>query len=144
MFYNLFVEWNEKKEDFTKYLGENLSYIRRVDEGEVTYVTDNYTVNLNNSKTALMFKNEDYSSEFSILVVFNIIPNSNWAEALLRFVGKLISFNEGQILLESNGDTPILFRENVQVVVDDSELKGIGMPFECLNVNYVVGKLEKL
>lgn len=145
MFYNLFFSWSKSVGELYDFIESNTEFDNCIVEGDnKRYVTQDYTLRLNESKQTIHFKNEDYHQDFSVLLVFEVIPNSKWATKLLEFAGKLMKVNEGACLIESNGDTPILYRETDKIVVDDSKLNGKGMPFEELSLKYTRYELERI
>ena len=133
----------DKIDEIFKFIEENISCEIMIDSlGNKSYINDNFTLCLNNSELALRFKNEDYNQNFNYDLVFEVLSNSNWAAELFQFAGLLLRYNDGACLIESNGDIPVLYRENTDIYVDDSKLHGIGLPFDLLGMKYYRKDLE--
>lgn len=104
------------------------------------------TLSIQEGGQGLRFKSEDYDMELRYSFWFDILPQSGeWAEQFMSLTGYILNQFQGDCVLESNGDTPILTRRNHLIVVDDKQLKGtVGFPFHALNLDYKEGDIEKV
>lgn len=81
------------------------------------------------------------ASDADILNARKMAPD--WIEGMLTFIGKIIKKYDGDCVLESNGDTPIVMRKDGVVIVDDSKLRGTQrFPFHHLGIEVEEGNLE--
>ena len=61
-----------------------------------------------------MFKSEDYNEKFKFQFWFDVhYVTNNWAIELMKFIGNILKNFNGNCVLESNGDTPIVMRKNI-------------------------------
>lgn len=145
MFYNLFFNWDKSVEELYEFIELNVDYESCVKEGNSKrYLTHDFSLRLNSNKVTLQFKNEDYQQNFNVLLLFEVMPNTNWAVKLFRFAGELMKLHDGACLMESNGDTPVLYRADDEIIVDDSKLHGAGLPFDELTLKYQKGELKRI
>lgn len=71
--------------------------------------------------------------------------HTEWASKLMEFIGKILKRLDGNCLLESNGDTPILLRWEGKIIVNDKNLAGTErFPFSYLDIKYEEGDLGSL
>lgn len=145
MLYNLFFNWEKSIEELYVFIESNVDCVNCINEGDKKrYITNDFAVRLNENRMTIQFKNEDYQQNFNILLLFEVMPNTNWAVNLFRFAGVLMKENNGACLIESNGDTPVLYREGSEIIVDDSKLKGEGLPFYELSLEYHKKELDRI
>lgn len=109
---------------------------------------DYFSVSLVEGGTSIKFRSEDYGMPFKFQFRFNIYySNVSWAHELMVFIGKILKTFDGNCVLESNGDTPIVMRSEKDkiVVVDDKKLKGTQrFPFNGLGLEYQEGNLVQI
>lgn len=105
-----------------------------------------FSLSVKNGGQPIIFRSEDYGMGFQYQFwfdVYNVTPN--WLEGMLSFVGKIMNLYEGDCVLESNGDTPIVMRKNKNITVDDRKLKKEQMsPFDELGLVYQTGELKQV
>ena len=147
MFCYLFFEWKKSLEELYKFVSEKIVYKEvAFENNKKVFVTKDFQLRFHINKTMIGFKNEDYEDynvNFSIELLFDVRPNTKWCERLFEFSGAIMSKYDGACLIEFNGDTPVLFRVNNEIIVDDSKLNGKGLPYEMLNMKYTRGTLER-
>jgi hypothetical protein len=90
------------------------------------------------------FRSEDHKLGFRFQMWFDIYGDApNGIRDMMVFIGHIMRRLEGDCLLESNGDTPILLRRNRITIVDDSRLQGTQrFPFEELGIVYQEGAIR--
>lgn len=91
-------------------------------------------------------KSEDYGINFEYQLWFDIYTESpNWLEEVLCFVGKIMKTFDGDCVLESNGEQPLIVRKNMTVAVDDNKLNGLQrLPFDELGIEYQNENLKSI
>lgn len=94
----------------------------------------------------LAWSSEDYGMQLKTAFWFDIHTDYiSWADDLMAFVGKVIGSVEGDCVLQSNGDKPILMRRNRNITVDDTKLGGTErFPFHRLGLTYKEGSIEQV
>lgn len=124
-------------------VGEGGEVLRNTAE-EFVVSFDWATLRIKEGGPGLAFASEDYGMELRYSFWFDILSEEpDWAERLMSFTGAILGRFEGDGVLESNGDTPILKRRSSSIVVDDKKLKGREcFPFHALNHPYVEGDIE--
>lgn len=105
---------------------------------------DYFSLSLRNGGQHVEFRSQDYGMNFKYQFWFDIYTASpDWIEGMLTFIGKIIKKYDGDCVLESNGDTPIVMRKDGIVIVDDSKLRGTQrFPFHHLGIEVEEGNLE--
>lgn len=110
---------------------------------EFVVSTNAFTLRVTAYGNNVIFASEDYSTKFEFCFWFEIIIScKSWADQLMRFVNSVLLGVEGDVVLESNGDKPILFRRSGKLYID----KNIGdgsFPFEHITVAYEEATLER-
>lgn len=91
-------------------------------------------------------KSEDYGINFEYQFWFDIYTESlTWLEAILYFVGKIMITFDGDCVLESNGEQPLIVRKNKTVALDDNKLNGLQrLPFCELGIEYQNKNLKSI
>lgn len=107
---------------------------------------DFFSLSIKEGGTPVTFKSEDYNDKFNFQFWFDVHYNTtDWAVELMKFVGILLKSFDGSVVLESNGDIPIVVRKDGTITVDDKELKGTQkFPFDGLNLKYQKGDLKQV
>jgi hypothetical protein len=105
-----------------------------------------FSLRVKNGGQHVRFRSEDYAMEFEYQFWFDIYTvTPNWMEGMLTFVGKIMKTYNGDCVLEANGDTSIVMRNNNVITVDDSNLRGLQkFPFQHLGIEYQEGKLKQV
>lgn len=144
MFYYLLINITIDYTDLKSYIYDSIDVVDGFENGEkFSYVTNDFVLDVRKENKVLSFKNQEYDTNFNFLLLFEIYSNSNWATKMMELTGKLLNHTSGDCLIESNGDTPILFRKDDCIIVDDSKLHGTAkFPFEVLNHEYHYGSLN--
>lgn len=105
---------------------------------ELEVITDGFNVSITEGGDSVKFRSEDYGLDFKYKMWFDIYSDhSNGINELMKFIGSVMIRLDGECLLESNGDTPIMIRRDNMVIVDDKGLKGTErFPFHELRLKY--------
>ncbi|MFT9846397.1 SitI3 family protein [Aneurinibacillus sp. REN35] len=137
----LFEELKKNIEDFIKANRLDNGSIGRNTSEEFVVVFDWATMSMKEGGQGLAFISEDYQMNLTYRLWFEVFHReANWAERFMTFIGHMLSSVEGDCVLESNGDTPILIRRNGNVVVDDKKMNGTQrFPFYALHYPFVEG-----
>lgn len=147
MIYVLYVgtelSFDEFKEAIKKKWFETGELLRESSQ-ELAIAFDSFTIKAKRGGQEIVFANEDYCLELKYQCWFDVYhTHSNWLNDLISFVGKLIGNIEGDAILLSNGDKPILIRKENKITVAGDKINGSRrFPFHELGLSYQEGKLE--
>lgn len=140
MFYVMYISDSRSLDQlgniFKRLLQENMSVISE-SEKEIIISTDGFTLRITVGGDNVVFASEDYLLKFDCCCWFDIVNSySFWAEELMQFTSGVLNSLSGNVVLEANGDNPILLREKGMVYIDKNIGNG-SFPFDFLNVTYV-------
>lgn len=81
-------------------------------------------------------KQEVYGSSYDINLIFSLIFQNEpeASKAMMRLVDKLLIQSSGDVLLEFNGEFPVIIRTNGQVQVNHAFDDGTNFPFSELSM----------
>ncbi|WP_139025311.1 hypothetical protein [Acetonema longum] len=135
--------FDEFKETIQKNWLNSGDLLRESDQ-ELAISCDSFTIKAKKGGQEIVFAKEDYCLELNYQCWFDVYhAHSNWLNDLMRFVGKLLRNLEGDAVLLSNGDKPILMRKENKVIVADEKINHTKkFPFHELGLSYQAGKLE--
>lgn len=107
---------------------------------------EHFSLSLKVGGQSVKNKSEDYGIDFQYQFWLDIYTASpNWLEEILFFVGKIMISFDGDCILESNGEQPLVIRKDKTVVVDDKKLYGAQkFPFDMLGLKYEESNLESV
>ena len=137
---------------YTSYLSSHLAFEELAaivqapfrDHGIKTQNTDNdfsisspgFTLRLTKGGNNVVFANEDYATSFDYCLWFEIINSyKDWADDLMLFTNYLLEHLDGDYVLETNGDKPILLRQTGELYIDRNIGDG-SFPFHLINLPY--------
>lgn len=146
MFYLFFlggdIEFGRLRDIVAELMGEGCVLKSSPEEMEAS--TDGFGLILTGNGDGVRFRSEDYQLGFRCQMWFDIYGDAPYAiREMMIFIGGVMRRLEGDCLLESNGDTPILLRRNRITVVDDSGLKGTQrFPFQELGIPFQEGAIR--
>lgn len=105
-----------------------------------------FSLLVKNGGQPVIFRSEDYGMSFQYQFWFDAYTvTPGWFEGMLFFVGKIMNLYDGDCVLESNGDTPIVLRKNKNITVDGRGLKKEQMClFDELQLVYQTGELKQV
>lgn len=121
---------------FKRLLQENMDVLEESDK-EIVLSTDAFTLRITVGGNNVVFASEDYLLKFDCCCWFDIINSySFWAKELMQFTNGVLNSLTGNVVLEANGDTPILLRESGVVYIDRRIGNG-SFPFDFIKINYL-------
>ena len=82
-----------------------------------------FSIRIKNGGQSVKFRSEDYGVNFQYQFWFDANTITvGWFEEILSFVGKIIKACDGDCVLESNGETPLVMRKKNRIIVDGRKL----------------------
>ncbi|WP_019637137.1 hypothetical protein [Paenibacillus fonticola] len=143
MFYLFFLAGDYDFDHFKRIVTEILRNGEIITDSDVELevITDGFNVSITEGGDSVKFRSEDYGLNFKYKMWFDIYSDhSNGINELMKFVGSIMTRLNGECLLESNGDTPVMIRRDNMVIVDDKGLGGAKrFPFHELRLKYQEG-----
>ncbi len=105
-----------------------------------------FSMKLNMRSRSITFLGEDYNMDLKCQIWFELLSSVEGASEMMMYViGRILEQTQGDAILLSNGDTPILERRNGFVTVDDTKLGGQKrFPFDKLEIEYDEGELKQM
>ncbi len=121
MLYVLYIGTQDKfqdvKEKVVKVLGDGGELLRDLDQ-EFAFACESFSIKLKKGGQAAVFASKDYDLDLSYQFWFDIYHYAKeWMNSLMKFIGGLMEVIEGDAIVFSNGDTPVLMRKKGIVVV---------------------------
>ena len=139
MFYNLYFSSECSLPEMETFVRENImknSDTILSEETGFSISSDSFTLRFMAGNNHIDFACQDYNLSFSCCFWFDIIVSSQtWAEEIIAISNKVLDSYEGDLVLESNGEKPILLRSENELYVD----KNIGdgsFPFNYIKQSY--------
>jgi hypothetical protein len=123
-------------------------------EGEIYQDTDTdfsigcnwFTIFLNNWIEGISFASEDYKLDLKYQLWFELLSSVDDASEMMMYtIGRILEQAQGDAIILSNGETPILERRNGIITVDGTKLDGKKQfPFYKLGIEYSEGNLNQV
>lgn len=139
MFYTLYLEYETSFRNLKNLIiDSNIrgSEVISQSEKDIVIVADAFTLRVEAGGHNAAFAAEDYSLEFNICFWLDINSSeTSWAKDLMNFVNQLMRTTRGDLVLESNGDKPIVLRREEKVYVD-CNFGNRSFPFDLLSMKY--------
>ncbi|MDQ6419788.1 SitI3 family protein [Paenibacillus sp. LHD-117] len=140
MFYTFYLSSNIPFDELKRIISESISNDEIIENSEKRYEisSDGFNLRTREGSDGVKFRSEDYGINFRFEFWFDIYSyHTDWARELMGFIGRIMHRLDGDCLLESNGEIPILLKRDNVVIVDDKKLAGIEkFPFHALNLDY--------
>lgn len=110
---------------------------------EFEVVNDYFNLSIDGCSQSISEASEDYGLNLNYRLWIEMDSNqSDLLEKIMMFIGSCMKRLNGNCILLSNGDTPILIRNNVKTIVDDTRLRGTKkFPFEKLGIQFEISEI---
>lgn len=140
----IYVMYMSKKKDFSDLSASFKNYftgcsalISDENDEELIVSTDAFTLTVTEEGSGAAHASEDYCANFNFSFWFEVISSyTNWANDLMIFVNFVLANNEGDCVLEANGDKPILLR-NIDGLFIDNSLGDGSFPFHLIKADCI-------
>lgn len=145
MFYVMYIYYAGAHQDLIRLVLDYFhtqSYAEGDDE-LVAVCTEGFTLRISDASQGIKYTSEDYSIESNLCFWFDIITShADWAEDMLRFVDHLLVNTSGDVVIESNADTPILLRKSGSTFIHRNYGNG-QFPFDLITISCEDKRLER-
>jgi len=145
MFYVMYIYYKDPFDKLVRMINNSKRELDviKTNEQEILISTDAYTLRITKGGNNVKFASEDYSTEFNYCFWFEIIPSyKQWADDLIKFVDLILEHTKGDLVLESNGDKPILLRKSNDLYIDRNIGDG-SFPFNLLKMSFEEKVLQR-
>lgn len=153
MFYTFYMGSQYDFSEFKKILIEMVntatgnSKIVNDDINELEIDNEWFNASLREDSKGIKFIGEDYELDLKFLIWIEVYYSQDGIseQMMMKFIGAILSKCEGESILLSNGDKPILQRKKDIVIVDDSRLDtNEEFPFKLMEIEYTKGLLKQV
>lgn len=139
MFFILYFATGTTFNEIKKYLAESIqgATLTSNTDDELVLTHDSFTLRLTHNGNSIQFASEDYELALEFCLWIDVISSSkSWADDLIELSNKILNEYEGNLILESNGEKPMLIRNSTGLFVDKKLRSEDKFPLNLLTMNY--------
>ena len=136
MFYVMYIFSENKMADIKAFFQTSLpdSEVGSESDSELVLCDDSFTLKVTTTGNNILFASEDYKCEFNYCLWFELILDGNqWASKLMILTDKLLGQISKNLVLESNGEKPVVLQDSRGLFIDSNLGGEEPLPFDLIS-----------